>query len=259
MNIDTLAGSHDFSRCMQWASLGLRNHFTLLVCPVRALVRMSDRFSSRCADTRQLTISAVAIVLLCSHLIAQAEDSVQSKSNPLTTYGVITADEVGIAFVRYEVPFGHPAQRVWDAITDPESRLKFFATTELKLGGEVSIQFSKDFVEFGTITELKAPFLLEYVNVETNGHPARYYLDRLEITPKGDTCTVAFTTPLGPKGPVQLKIAAGWHVWIENWQRQLDDPDLVRSELDQTQPAREQKLLAKYIDQLVGLYPGWEP
>ncbi len=172
-------------------------------------------------------------------------------------YGEITVDENGVARITFQRRFNHSAQTVWDAITNPSSRLRFFESADLREGGEVSIRFSDSLTEYCTITKLEPPHELVYVNNETHGHPARYFTDRLEITKAGEKSIVTFSTPLGLAGPVQLRIAAGWHVWIDNWQILLDDPTITRDKLDMSQTEREQRVLQPYIDQLTSLYPDW--
>ena len=178
-------------------------------------------------------------------------------SDTALKYGRITSDERGVASIRFERQIDHPIDKVWKAITEPSSSLKFFSTADLQLGGQVSIRFSDEMVEFATITALDEPVFLEYVNNTTNGHPTKYYTDRLELTDHGESSKVVFTTVIGPKGPIQLRIAVGWHVWIDNWELLLGDENLKRAQLDATQSERENQVLSPYIDQLVGLYPGW--
>jgi uncharacterized protein YndB with AHSA1/START domain len=208
-------------------------------------------------DNKVLSLVLMAVLLICGRNLL-ADQSGVPMGGASVGYGHIETDERGIAMIRYEREFQHPAQAVWDATTDPDSTLKFFSSADLQVGGQVSIRFSDELIELATITQLDAPVLLEYVNVETNGHPEKYYTDRLELKDHGDTCTVAFTTVIGPPGPLQLRIAAGWHIWIDNWQLQLDDRELTRAQLDATQPEREKQILEPYIQQLVALYPGWK-
>ena len=212
---------------------------------------------SRLINVRSYRFLTVLVSLSFNCCVVLADDSGGLMFNANVDHGLIEADERGIATIRFERKFNHPANKVWKAITDPDSALKFFSSADIKIGGQVSIRFSVELEEFATITALDEPFLLEYVNNQTNGHPAKYYTDRLELTDQGDTCIIVFTTVIGPKGPLQLQIAAGWHVWIDNWQLQLENPNLERTQLDATQTERESQILEPYILQLVELYPGW--
>ncbi|MEM7362876.1 MAG: SRPBCC domain-containing protein [Pseudomonadota bacterium] len=171
--------------------------------------------------------------------------------------GVIDTDENGIAFVNYSQTFGQTVDVVWEALNDPHSRLSFLSRADLRVGGQIAIRFGEDYEEVFTISEVEPPLRLTYVNVETHGHPAKYYTDSILLTEEQDTCCLSLRTPIGGVGRLQAGIAVGWHIWIENWRQLLNDPQLTKDELEASLQDRQREAVGPYVDQLKALYPDW--
>ncbi len=116
-------------------------------------------------------------------------------------------DTVG---VRFERRLGHPPERVWRAITEPEELAAWFPDTiegEFAPGSEV--RFPK-FVEMGLpavgkVTEFDPPRLLAF-SWGTS-------VLRFELEPAGEGCRLVFTDAL-PREE-SAKNAAGWEVCLD--------------------------------------------
>ena len=120
------------------------------------------------------------------------------------------------AAVRFERRLGHPPERVWQAITDPEDLAAWFPDTiEGEFGPGAEVRFPK-FVEMGLpsvgkVTEFDPPRLLAY----TWG-PSEL---RFELEPDGDGCRLVFTDTL-PREET-AKNAAGWEVCLADLEARL--------------------------------------
>ena len=93
--------------------------------------------------------------------------------------------------IRFHRRLGHPIERVWRAITEPDEMAKWLAVTELDLveGGRVVLTWQNTddegntAVARGTVSALDPPRLVEFdtdihgLVEETDGNRQRYYMD----------------------------------------------------------------------------------
>lgn len=139
--------------------------------------------------------------------------------------------------VRFERRLDHPIDRVWLALTQPESIEKWLAaatTFELREGGTVELRWLNNEEDTGvraTISKLDPPHLLEWNAGEPLEHPAAAC--RWELRPDGSGCVLTFSSTM-PADEVDRRAAAdpehwsppsmlaGWHMHLGYLAQALD-------------------------------------
>jgi uncharacterized protein YndB with AHSA1/START domain len=118
--------------------------------------------------------------------------------------------------VRFERRLGHPPERVWRAITDPQELAAWFPDTiEGEFGPGAEVRFPKfermGLPAMGKVTEFDPPRLLAY----TWGQSTL----RFKLEPDGDGCRLIFMDTL-PRAD-SAKNAAGWEVCLDGLETSL--------------------------------------
>jgi uncharacterized protein YndB with AHSA1/START domain len=141
----------------------------------------------------------------------------------------LDGDEVRL---RFERRLGHPVERVWAAITDPERLIEWWgdASVELRDGGPFTMRWLNKDPETGeavemraTITALDPPRLIEMA-----GDP--HGTLRFELEGAGDgTTDLTFTSTLALPDEFRTMVLAGWHYHLDALAAHLDggSTDLV--------------------------------
>lgn len=117
----------------------------------------------------------------------------------------------GRFILRFERRLAHPADRVWQALTEPARLAAWFPARveiDLALGGTMRFIFpnGEGPTLDGTIAELDPPHVLAYDWGDS-------FL-RWESRPDGQGCVLVFTDAFDDRGSA-AKFAAGWHVCLD--------------------------------------------
>jgi len=120
-----------------------------------------------------------------------------------------------LVFVR---PLAHPADLVWQAVTETEHLKAWFPqpiSGDFVEGGRLTFHSEHDEVgDFhGTVLAVKRPRLLEF----TWGEDTL----RIEIEPDGDGCILTFSDTITELGKA-ARDGAGWHVCLDGLEADLD-------------------------------------
>jgi uncharacterized protein YndB with AHSA1/START domain len=123
----------------------------------------------------------------------------------------------GRPVLHFERRFDHPIERVWTALTEPESLVAWLGEAELDLveGGRIQLRWlntddeGNHAVLTGTITRLEPPRLIEY---EGDIHG----LLRWELREDGGGCVLEFTNESTAPPEYQTRVIAGWHVHLDH-------------------------------------------
>ena len=125
--------------------------------------------------------------------------------------------------IRFQRRLGHPIERVWRAITEPDEMAKWLAVTELDLveGGRVVLTWQNTddegntAVARGTVSALDPPRLVEF---DTDIHGRL----RWELEPDGEGTAVTFTADAQLPPDWELEVLAGWHIHLDHLEAVLD-------------------------------------
>jgi uncharacterized protein YndB with AHSA1/START domain len=148
--------------------------------------------------------------------------------------GTLEKRDDGRAVIRFERRIGHPVERVWAAVTEPDEMIGWWGAGEVDLreGGRFDVRWLNTDEDgnsahmHGTITALEPPRLLE-VSGDIHG------VLRFELEPAGDAATVLrFTSTLELPEEYRTKVLAGWHTHLDALATALDggSVDLVNIE-----------------------------
>ena len=166
------------------------------------------------------------------------------------TAGTLKVRDDGKYVLRFERHLGHPPEKVWHALTEPDQLRRWFPTDiegERKLGARIRFVFREDapraqdmpeLLEHdpedldGEFTEFDPPRLLAYT---WGDEDLRWELERA-----GEGCRIAFTHTYGertgiphPGGPRKraARDASGWEVCLASLEALLDGRDWAPGEL----------------------------
>jgi len=166
------------------------------------------------------------------------------------TTGPLEVRDDGKYVLRFERHLGHPPEKVWHALTEPDQLRRWFPTDiegERKLGARIRFVFREDapraqdmpeLLEHdpedldGEFTEFDSPRLLAYT---WGDEDLRWELERA-----GEGCRLAFTHTFGersgiphPGGPRKraARDASGWEVCLASLEALLDGRDWAPGEL----------------------------
>ncbi len=129
----------------------------------------------------------------------------------------------GHQLIRFERRLGHPVERVWRALTDPDEIAAWLALAELELeeGGRVVLTWQNTdddgntAVARGTVSALDPPRLLEF---DTDIHGRLLW----ELEPDGDETRLTLTVTAELPDDYLASVRAGWHVHIDFLEDALD-------------------------------------
>ena len=118
--------------------------------------------------------------------------------------------------LRFERRLGHPVERVWAALTEPEQLEKWLASTviEPRPGGRLELTFTHSEghdVGVGEVTEIEPPKVLEYTWYPQQLGDSRV---RWSLTPEEDGCRLVLTHRF-PASYGIVETLGGWHVHLE--------------------------------------------
>ena len=164
--------------------------------------------------------------------------------------GTLEVRDDGKYVLRFERHLGHPPEKVWRALTEPDQLRRWFPTDiegERKLGAKIRFVFREDapraedmpeLLEHdpedldGEFTEFDPPRLLAYTWGEE--------VLRWELEPTADGCRLAFAHtfdkrsgiphPAGPRKRA-ARDASGWEVCLSSLEALLDGRDRAPGDL----------------------------
>jgi uncharacterized protein YndB with AHSA1/START domain len=122
--------------------------------------------------------------------------------------------------LRMERRLGHPAEKVWRALTDPKELSQWypFRTDEvdLRIGGTIPFQDEGGNTYQAVITELEPLRVLGFRVAEPNTPGGREHDNRLrfELRDDGDGCLLIFTQVFADR-PAAASYAAGWQTCLD--------------------------------------------
>jgi uncharacterized protein YndB with AHSA1/START domain len=125
--------------------------------------------------------------------------------------------------IRFERRLGHPVERVWRALTEPDEIAAWLALAELELreGGRVVLTWQNTddegntAVATGTVSALEPPRVIEF---DTDIHGRL----RWELTPDGDGTLLSFTAQARLPEEYELEVLSGWHIHLDHLEAVLD-------------------------------------
>ena len=125
--------------------------------------------------------------------------------------------------IRFERRLGHPVERVWRALTEPDEIAAWLALAELELreGGRVVLRWQNTdedgntAVARGTVSALDPPRLVEF---DTDIHGRL----RWELEPDGDDTLLIFTAEAQLPEEYELEVLSGWHIHLDHLEELLD-------------------------------------
>ena len=125
--------------------------------------------------------------------------------------------------IRFERRLGHPIERVWSALTDPDEIAAWLALAELDLreGGRMMLRWQNTddegntSVARGTVSALEPPRLLEF---DTDIHGRL----RWELEPDGSGTALTFTAEVELPADYETEVIAGWHIHLDHLEEVLD-------------------------------------
>lgn len=134
-----------------------------------------------------------------------------------TPDGTVEHRPDGTSSVRYVRRIGHPIERVWAALTEPEQLRGWLGEAEVELtdGGAFNLRWlnvdadGNAAYREATIAAIDPPRLLETVG-DVHGTL------RFELEPDGDATILRFTSTLDLPDEFRTKVLAGWHVHLEH-------------------------------------------
>jgi uncharacterized protein YndB with AHSA1/START domain len=123
--------------------------------------------------------------------------------------------------LRYERRLGHPIERVWRALTDPDEIVMWLGEAELEpnAGGTVVLRWlntPEQVVARGTVSVFEPPRVLEF---DTGTHGVL----RWELEPDDDATRLVFsaTVPSADR-ETRLSALAGWHIHLDHLAEALE-------------------------------------
>ena len=145
----------------------------------------------------------------------------------MSEHGVVT--ESGA--VRFERLLPAPVEKVWDYLTRPELRAKWFAGggIELRPGGAVTLHFRNSdlsaereetperFRKYegvtmqGKVVRAEPPHLLVHSWVESEGEPSEV---TFELEPRGEATLLVLTHRKLSSRDLMLGVSGGWHTHL---------------------------------------------
>jgi uncharacterized protein YndB with AHSA1/START domain len=125
--------------------------------------------------------------------------------------------------IRFERRIGHPVERVWRALTEPDEIAAWLALAELELeeGGRVVLTWQNTddegnrAVARGTVSALDPLRLLEF---DTDAHGRL----RWELERDGDGTALTFTAEVELPKEHETEVIAGWHIHLDHLEEVLD-------------------------------------
>jgi uncharacterized protein YndB with AHSA1/START domain len=150
--------------------------------------------------------------------------------------------------LRFERRLEHPVERVWEAITEPDQMIGWWAAAELDLrvGGRAVLRWQKSDAEGNQavmeaeVTELEPPRLFEL-----SGDP--HGVLRFELEPDGDACLLTFTAIVEAPDEVLPKALAGWHVHLDHLEGVLDGERVDWEQWDEQHFPAWERLHERYL------------
>jgi uncharacterized protein YndB with AHSA1/START domain len=123
----------------------------------------------------------------------------------------------------FERRVAHPVEAVWNAITESDELAQWFPCAvelELRVGGMITFTFAQELpggstTLQGRVTDLDPPRLFAFHWGEDH---LRFELERVD---GGAGCLLRFTVLLDAEDKA-ARDAAGWHVCLDDLERQLD-------------------------------------
>jgi uncharacterized protein YndB with AHSA1/START domain len=131
-----------------------------------------------------------------------------------------TVEQLGDLYVlRFERRLGHPVERVWAALTEPEQLKKWLAAAEIEPapGGKYTLHFDNTGdVMPGRVIEYDPPRVFEHTfGDDSNG------VVRWELVPEGDGCLLKLSHTVYSTVEM-VNFLSGWHTHLELLENLLD-------------------------------------
>jgi uncharacterized protein YndB with AHSA1/START domain len=151
--------------------------------------------------------------------------------------------------IRFERRIGHPVERVWRALTEPDQIAAWLALAELDLeeGGRVVLTWQNTddegntSVARGTVSALEPPRLLEF---DTDIHGRL----RWELEPAGDGTALTFTAEVDLPEDFETKVIAGWHIHLDHLEEVLDGGTIDWEHWDRAHRPDWERVHERYTD-----------
>lgn len=135
--------------------------------------------------------------------------------------GTLSAQN-GAWVLRFERRLSHPAETIWDALTEPEAMGHWFpqeVSGDLSPGGKLRFEFRKGDTD-GSVPGFDGE-VLEYDPPRVLAFTWGPDLLRWELHPDGDGCRMIFTDTITEQGKA-ARDGAGWHVCLDHLEAWLD-------------------------------------
>jgi len=138
--------------------------------------------------------------------------------------GTLETRPDGRSHLRFERRIGHPVDRVWAALTEPDRIRQWLASADeldLREGGAVVLRWlntddeGNTAIARGTVSVVDPPRVLEF---DTDIHGVL----RWELEPEGDGTILTFSSTLELPDEFRSKVLAGWHWHLDALERALD-------------------------------------
>ncbi|MFD0587320.1 SRPBCC family protein [Paenibacillus sp. GCM10027627] len=151
----------------------------------------------------------------------------------------------GHRVVRFERYFRHPAEKVWEAITNSQQLAKWLTVRtemELKVDGKLTFSWENGDRVNGTFSKIVPPSELEYTWLEPDsGHS----VVRWKLESEGEGCRLHLTHTFYDSAVVKNYLA-GWHVHLDVLDEVLSD------RFDQFPWGKVKEMLVHYTSKLEG-------
>jgi uncharacterized protein YndB with AHSA1/START domain len=137
--------------------------------------------------------------------------------------GVLETRPDGKHVIRFERRLGHPVERVWAALTDPDELIGWWGEAEVDLteGGRFVMRWlnadedGNRVVMHATITELQPPRVLETAGEE-------HGVLRWELRPDAGGTVLTFSSTVELPEEYRTRVLAGWHYHLDALAEVLD-------------------------------------
>jgi uncharacterized protein YndB with AHSA1/START domain len=154
--------------------------------------------------------------------------------------------------LRFERTLAAPLESVWEAITEPDQLVGWWAEAELDLrcDGKVVLRWLNTDAEgnqavlHGRITDLRAPRDLE---LEGDIHGVL----RFELCPDGDHTPLVFTSTMDAPEDALPMVLAGWHIHFDHLEALLAGEPVDWERWDEQHRPRWEELRGHYAASLV--------
>jgi uncharacterized protein YndB with AHSA1/START domain len=143
----------------------------------------------------------------------------------MTNEGTLETRADGRSHLRFERRIGHPVDRVWAALTEPDRIRQWLASADeldLREGGAVVLRWlntddeGNTAIARGTVSVVDPPRVLEF---DTDIHGVL----RWELQPAGDDATsLTFTATVKLPEDFKTEVMSGWHVHLDFLEDALD-------------------------------------